>query len=92
METAPVCAALEWRRLRVWGSGMFLIFFVSTDITDFRIGKIEMGGFSYQCGQSSIASGVMRGSIDVAVMFGVVRRVRTGECESFDLPVVVVDG
>jgi len=67
METAPVCAALEWRRVRVWGSGIF------------------------QCGQSSIASGVMRGSIEVAVMFGVVRRVRTGECESFGLP-VVVDG
>lgn len=47
---------------------------------------------TYQCGQSSIASGVMRGSIEVAVMFGVVRRVRTGECESFGLPVVVVDG
>ena len=25
METAPVCAALEWRRVRVWGSGIFLI-------------------------------------------------------------------
>lgn len=34
----------------------------------------------------------MRGSIEVAVMFGVVRRVTTGECESFGLPVVVVDG
>jgi hypothetical protein len=33
----------------------------------------------------------MRGSIEVAVMFGVVRRVKTGECESFGLPVVVVD-
>jgi hypothetical protein len=24
MAEAPVCAALEWRRVRVWGSGMFL--------------------------------------------------------------------
>lgn len=33
----------------------------------------------FQCGQRSIASGVMRGEIEVAVMLGVVRRVRTGE-------------
>ena len=36
-----------------------------------------MGRKTDQCGQSSIASGVMRGSIEEAVMFGVVRRVRT---------------
>jgi hypothetical protein len=42
---------------------------------------------TYQCGQSSIASGVMRGSIEEAVMFGVVRRARTAE-ESLGLLVV----
>jgi hypothetical protein len=25
MDEAPVWAALEWRRVRVWGSGMFLM-------------------------------------------------------------------
>lgn len=34
-------------------------------------------GYTYQCGQSSIASGVIRGAIESAVMFGVVRRART---------------
>jgi hypothetical protein len=28
MAEAPVCAAEEWRRVRVWGSGMFLSFVV----------------------------------------------------------------
>jgi len=67
MAGAPVWAALEWRRARVWGSGMF------------------------QCGQSSIASGVIRGSMEVEVMLGVVRRARTGEGEGLGLSVVVVD-
>jgi hypothetical protein len=45
---------------------------------------------TYQCGQSSVASGVMRGAIEAAVMFGVVRRARTG-VEPLGLPPVVDD-
>jgi len=42
-------------------------------------GREDGGAKTYQCGQRSIASGVMRGEIEVAVMLGVVRRIRTGE-------------
>ena len=82
MAEGPVCAWEEWRRERVWGSGIFLGRSVSWRVLRWGVGF--GGGFfggrgkAYQCGQRNVASEVVSGAIVSAVRFGVVRRVRTG--------------